>query len=163
MQALLQAITNPRGLLTAISGGQTGFTLLPQATDLQPLDPPIGVIETGRLKPSTRLMSKKSWPRFAAIVNSTKVAGGVAPAPLQAIWPEPQSAVAQVNLPFAAEQRVRAQNRPDHGVDDASTVVVVVEPGSSLKPVVEIGLPAPVKAPGHIGILQLFLMMKLTE
>ena len=38
----------------------------------------------------------------------------MAPAPLHAIWPEAQSAVAQVNLPLTLEHWVRAHNRPDH-------------------------------------------------
>jgi hypothetical protein len=47
---------------------------------------------------------------------STKDAGGIAPAPLHATWPEAQSAVSQVNFPEASVvHRVRAQNRPIHG------------------------------------------------
>jgi hypothetical protein len=46
---------------------------------------------------------------------STKDAGGIAPAPLHATWPEAQSAVSQVNFPDFVVHRVRAQNRPFHG------------------------------------------------
>lgn len=47
-------------------------------------------------------------------MNSARVAGGVAPAPEQRIWPEPQSPVAQVPWPEPSNlQPVRAQNLPD--------------------------------------------------
>ena len=47
---------------------------------------------------------------------STKDAGGTAPAPLHATWPNPQLAVSQVNFPEASVVHfVRAQNRPFHG------------------------------------------------
>lgn len=98
-------------------------------------------------------MSKKSWPPLGAIVNSTRLAGGIAAAPLHSTWPMPQSAVAQENFPFGSvEQRVRAQNLPDHG---GAVVTVVVDPGSNWKPVVVSWLPVPVKAPGQIGKGQL--------
>ena len=54
--ALLQAITVPSAPLTAKLGSQTAFTLAAQLVDGQP-EPPCGVIESGRLKPSTRLIS----------------------------------------------------------------------------------------------------------
>lgn len=48
-------------------------------------------------------------------MNSASEAGGVAPEPAHSRCPEPQSAVAQVNLPAESkEQDVRAHRRPDH-------------------------------------------------
>ena len=46
---------------------------------------------------------------------STKEAGGIAPAPLHATLPVPQSAVLQVKFVELVEHWVRAQNRPFHG------------------------------------------------
>lgn len=115
--ALLQAITFPSDPLTASSDGQTAFTLALQLDVVQVApEPPCGATERGKLKPSTRLRSKKSCPLSAAIVNSTRDAGGAAPLPLHVTWPEPQSAVTQVNLPEeSVEHCVRAQKRPFQG------------------------------------------------
>lgn len=50
-------------------------------------------------------------------MNSAKVAGGVAPAPLHSTWPEPQSAVTQEPWPEESKlQPVRPQKRPDQPV-----------------------------------------------
>lgn len=78
-------------------------------------------------------------------VNSARVAGGEAPAPLQLISPEPQSAVAQVPRPEPSNlQSVRAQNRPDQ---PAGAWKVLELPFASSKPVVpRSGVP---KIPGH--------------
>lgn len=51
-------------------------------------------------------------------MNSASEAGGVAPEPAHSSFPEPQSAVAQVNLPVeSSEQDVRAHKRPDHALE----------------------------------------------
>lgn len=82
--ALLQAMTPPSEPLTYSSLGQTAFTLSVQLTGMQLPEPSAdcGAIETGKLKPSTRLMSKKSFPLLGARVNSARVTGGIPPAPL---------------------------------------------------------------------------------
>lgn len=50
-------------------------------------------------------------------MNSAKVAGGAAPAPLHSTWLEPQSAVAQEPWPELSKlQPVLPQNRPDQPV-----------------------------------------------
>lgn len=47
-------------------------------------------------------------------MNSASVAGGVAPAPLHSMVPDPQSAVEQLPLPDESNvQPVLPQNRPD--------------------------------------------------
>lgn len=90
-------------------------------------------------------------------MNSARVAGGAAPLPLQVTWPEPQSAVAQVNLPVeSVEHSVRAQKRPDHGVGTVRTSFAL---GANLNPVVDNGAPLPVWVPGQIVYAQLFVMV----
>lgn len=50
-------------------------------------------------------------------MNSAKVAGGVAPAPLHSTWPEPQSAVVQEPWPEPSKLHpVLPQKRPDQPV-----------------------------------------------
>ncbi|BAS83223.1 Os03g0244333 [Oryza sativa Japonica Group] len=110
--------------------------------------PPCGTMIMGRLYPSTRLTSKKSMPPEPSSVNSMSVAGGAAPPPLHWMPPEPQSPVAQVNLPVASSaQSVRAHMRPDQ-LAGASTVADA--PCASANPVVDSGaVPAPDSSPGH--------------
>lgn len=82
-------------------------------------------------------------------MNSAKVAGGAAPAPLHPIWLEPQSPVAQLPKPVVGsnEQPVRPQNRPDQPGWAWSDLVA---PGGSSNPVVSrAGLPALDSIPGH--------------
>lgn len=95
-------------------------------------------------------------------MSSTSVAGGIAPAPLQPIWPEAQSAVAQENFPAASvEQPVRAKSLPDHPTG-ASTDCEA--PVASSKPVVEsCGFPAPVRVPGQTVNGQLFTTVNVAD
>lgn len=81
-------------------------------------------------------------------VNSARVAGGAAPAPLHSIWPEPQSPVRQEPDPDPSKvQPVRAQKRPDQPVEAWKAREVSL--GSS-KPVLwSGGLPAFARMPGH--------------
>lgn len=78
-------------------------------------------------------------------MNSARVAGGAAVAPLQLISPEPQSAVEQVPLPESSNlQPVLAQNLPDQPVGAWKVLVVCFV---SSKPVLpSSGFP---KIPGH--------------
>lgn len=81
-------------------------------------------------------------------MNSARVAGGAAPAPLHSTWPEPQSPVRHDPVPDASNvQPVRAQKRPDQPVGAWKVREVAV--GSS-KPVLSRGeLPAFARMPGH--------------
>lgn len=66
---------------------------------------------------------------------STRVAGGTAPFPLHVTWPEPHSAVAQLNLPEASvEHPVRPQKRPIHGT---GVITELVAWDANSKPVVD--------------------------
>ncbi|KAL8103714.1 hypothetical protein AgCh_028061 [Apium graveolens] len=89
---------------------------------------------------------------FRAIVNSTRVAGGMAPVPAHSTVPEPQSAVAQLNLPVASSiYRVRTRILPDQ---EKGTKRQLEAPGERRKPVVDRGgVPAPESKPGHTGWL----------
>lgn len=107
---------------------------------------PSGLIDTGRLKPSTRLTSKKSFPSAPARVYSARVTGGAPPLPLQGISPDPQSPVRQLNLPELDEHWDLAQNLPDHG---APMLIVVEACGANSKPVVGVA-PVPVNVAGQI-------------
>lgn len=72
-------------------------------------DSPVPSTTMGRLLPSTRLLLQKSWPKVPR-VNSTRVAGGTAPTPLQWSWPEPQSPVRHEPKPDLSKlQLVRPQ------------------------------------------------------
>lgn len=82
-------------------------------------------------------------------MNSARVAGGLAPAPLHSTWLEPQSPVVQLPWPVAGSnvQPVRPQNRPDQlggAWKDRDP------PGGSSNPVLSsLLLPALDKIPGH--------------
>lgn len=81
-------------------------------------------------------------------MNSASVAGGIAPAPEQSIFPDPQSPVKQENLPvLSVEQKVRPQKRPaqfEGGFMDFDS------PFWRENPVVESGAtPALESNPGH--------------
>ncbi|GER45429.1 UDP-Glycosyltransferase superfamily protein [Striga asiatica] len=86
-----------------------------------------------------------SFPPSPPSVNSTREAGGAAPAWRHSTWPDPQSALRQVNL-SAYEHSNRAQNLPDHG--EAMSRGFVAWEGSS-KPVRDCG-PDPVRVAGQI-------------
>lgn len=82
-------------------------------------------------------------------MNSARVAGGAAPAPLHSTWLEPQSPVAQLPWPVEGSklQPVRPQNRPDQ-VGGAWKEREV--PGGSSNPVLpNAALPALARTPGH--------------
>lgn len=88
-------------------------------------------------------------------MNSARVAGGAAPAPLHSTWPEPQSPVAQVPWPEPSKlQPVRPQNRPDQPVGAWREREV---PCGSSNPVVSrTELPALDSIPGQTVYSQLF-------
>lgn len=90
-------------------------------------------------------------------VNSARVAGGKAVAPLQLISPEPQSAVAQVPRPELSNwQPVLAQNLPDQPVGAWKLLEL---PFVSSKPVLPIsGFP---KIPGHTVKSHLFTKLNV--
>ena len=81
-------------------------------------------------------------------MNSARVAGGVAPAPLHSMVLEPQSAVAQEPWPEPSKlQPVRPQKRPDQPVGAWKEREVDFV---SWKPVLSsVGLPALDRIPGH--------------
>lgn len=89
-------------------------------------------------------------------MNSARVAGGEAPAPLHSSWPEPQSPVAQVPWPEPSKlQPVLPQNRPDHPV---GAWKVRELPLLSSKPVLSnLPLPALARIPGHTVKSHLFI------
>ncbi|KAJ0967237.1 hypothetical protein J5N97_024154 [Dioscorea zingiberensis] len=131
------------------------FILAAHELELQP-ETPVEEMDMGMLKPSTKLTSKKSLLANPLRVISTRVAGGMPPAPLQGTTPEAQSPVAQVNFPVAVSfaQRVLGQNLPVHPVGAVSEID---DPGRSSKPVVDSWLrPPPDTVPGHTVDEQLF-------
>jgi hypothetical protein len=69
-------------ILKAFSGHFASEALAPAQ---QYTRSPCGITEIGRLKPSTRLTSKKSCLLFDARVNSTNVTSAISPAPLHGI------------------------------------------------------------------------------
>ncbi|KAL3518844.1 hypothetical protein ACH5RR_021433 [Cinchona calisaya] len=81
-------------------------------------------------------------------VNSAKLAGGFAPAPLHETSPDPQSAVLQTNFPeLLLEQNDLAQTRPDHG---AGTSIETDDFEGNSNPVVDgCAAPPPVRVAGH--------------
>lgn len=95
-------------------------------------------------------------------MNSARVAGGAAPAPLHSISLEPQSAVAQE--PWLVEsklQPVRAKKRPDQPVE---AWMARLEPGVSSKPVVSSGAePELESAPGHTVLAHLLVKVKVVD
>jgi len=81
-------------------------------------------------------------------VNSARVAGGAAPAPLHSTMFEPQSPVRHEPVPDPSKlQPVRAQNRPDQPA--GAWKVRVVSCGSSKPVLPSVGLPAFARIPGH--------------
>lgn len=88
-------------------------------------------------------------------MNSARVVGGEAAAPLHSTEPEPQSPVAHVSRPEESEeQAVRAQKRPDHPVGAENELDV---PAGRAKPVGSSkGLPELERIPGQIVSPQLF-------
>ena len=89
-------------------------------------------------------------------MNSANVAGGVAPAPLHSIWPEPQSPVAHEPWFESSKlQPVRPQNRPDQPVGAWNEREA---PFESSKPVLSsLGLPELARIPGQTAKLHLFI------
>lgn len=89
-------------------------------------------------------------------MNSARVAGGAAPAPLHSTWPEPQSPVAQEPRPEPSKlQPVRPQKRPDQPVGAWRGREV---PWGSSNPVVSRAeLPALERIPGQTVYSQLFV------
>lgn len=81
-------------------------------------------------------------------VNSARVAGGAAPAPLHSTWPEPQSPVVQEpESDWSKLQPVLAQKRPDQPVGAWKERE---ESFWSWNPVLSrLGLPAFARMPGH--------------
>lgn len=94
-------------------------------------------------------------PELEPSVNSAKVAGGAAPAPLHSSCPEPQSAVAHEPRPDGSKlQPVLAQKRPDQPVGAWKEREL---PLVSSKPVLSsLGLPALARIPGHTVKSHLF-------
>lgn len=81
-------------------------------------------------------------------MNSARVAGGAAPAPLHSTWPEPQSAVEQeVDADPSKLHPVRPQHRPDQPVGAWNARELSV--GSSNPVLPSVGLPAFARIPGH--------------
>lgn len=89
-------------------------------------------------------------------MNSARVAGGAAPAPLHSSWPEPQSPVEHEPWPEPSKlQPVRPQKRPDHPVGAWKERVL---PLASSKPVLSsLGVPALARIPGHTVKSHLFV------
>lgn len=88
-------------------------------------------------------------------MNSARVAGGVAPAPLHSTPPEPQSPVEHVPWPEPSNsQPVRPQKRPDHPVGASKDRD---PPFLSSNPVLpSFGLPVLESIPGHTVKSHLF-------
>lgn len=81
-------------------------------------------------------------------MNSARVAGGAAPAPLHSSWPEPQSPVRQdPEVDPSKLQEVLPQKRPDQPVGARKEREVSL--GSSKPVVPRVGLPALARMPGQ--------------
>lgn len=94
-------------------------------------------------------------------MNSIRVAGGFAPAPLHVICPEPQSAVAQLNVPVeSVEQRVLPHTRPDH---EGGVSKDIEAPVANSNPVDAKAVPAPVNVPGQTVYGHWFFIVNVTE
>lgn len=90
-------------------------------------------------------------------MNSARVAGGIAPAPLHSTWPEPQSPVVQFPWPVASNvQPLLPQNLPDQ---PTGTSRERDPPEESSNPVVSnLELPALDSIPGHTVKSHLFVI-----
>lgn len=116
---------------------------------------PTGSILTGKLKPSTRLMSWVSGTPPPGNVNSTRVAGGTPVAPLHSPPPWPQSPVTHLSV-----QNVLAHILADF-TGTVNSISFDAFEGSS-NPVVD-GAPVFAYAAGQIVSGQLFMTVNVAD